>query len=183
MDREQALKELKGRLSNESLIKHSLAVEAIMKELAEYFKEDVENWAMAGLMHDIDYDRTKDDMSKHSLDGADILENLGFDGSVVYAVKAHNAYHGIKRKRKMDKALYAADAVSGLITASALIVETKKLEDIDLDFVLKRYKEKRFAANVDRDQIKECEEFGFDVNGFIEMALKAMKKISKELGL
>jgi putative nucleotidyltransferase with HDIG domain len=183
VEREQALIELKGRLSNENMIKHSLAVEAIMKELAEYFKEDIENWALAGLLHDIDYDKTKNDLSKHSILGAEILDNLEVDGSVVYAVKAHNSIHGIKRKRKMDKALYAADPVSGLITAAVLITKNKKLRDIDEEFVMKRFKEKGFARGANREQIKECEELGFKLVDFIKLSLDAMKKISDDLGL
>src|SRR5690606_5457611 len=104
MEREQALKELKSRLKNENLIKHSLAVEAIMKDLAFYFKEDIDKWGLAGLLHDIDYDETADDPSRHSVVGAEILESLNVESSIIYAVKAHNEVHGMERKRKMDKA-------------------------------------------------------------------------------
>ncbi|MDQ2087285.1 HDIG domain-containing protein [Herbivorax sp. ANBcel31] len=183
MEREQALLELKGRLKNENLIKHSLAVEAIMKDLAFYFKEDIDKWGLAGLLHDIDYDKTSDDPSKHSIVGAEILETLDVESSIIYAVKAHNGMHGIERKRKMDKALYCADPVSGLITASALILPSKKLEDVTVDFVLKRMNEKGFAKGADRDQIKSCEELDISLEKFIEIALDAMNKISEELGL
>src|SRR5690554_5215569 len=128
MEREQALEELKGRVKNQNIIKHSLAVEAIMKELAFHFKEDIDKWGLAGLLHDIDYDKTADDPSKHSLVGADILEGLDIESSIVYAVKAHNDFHGIERKRKIDKALYCADPMAGMITACALVLPSKKLE-------------------------------------------------------
>lgn len=183
MEREQALEELKGRLKNENLIKHSLAVEAIMKELAFYFKEDIDKWGIAGLLHDIDYDKTADDPSKHSLVGAEILESLDVESSVVYAVRAHNDYHGIERKRKIDKALYCADPVSGLITASALILPSKKLKDVTVEFVLKRMDEKGFAKGANRDQIRSCEQLELSLEKFIEIALDAMKKISDDLGL
>lgn len=183
MEREQALIELKGRVKSENLIKHSLAVEAIMKDLALYFKEDIDKWGLAGLLHDIDYDKTVDDPSKHSIVGAEILETLDIESSIIYAVKAHNEVHGIERKRKMDKALYCSDPISGLITASALILPSKKLEDVTVEFVMKRMDEKGFAKGANRDQIKSCEELGISLEDFIEIALNAMKKISEELGL
>ncbi|GAE88165.1 HDIG domain-containing metalloprotein [Acetivibrio straminisolvens] len=183
MEREQALEELKGRIQNENLIKHSLAVEAIMKDLAFYFKEDIDKWGLAGLLHDIDCEKTAGDISKHSLVGAEILESLDIESSIIYAVKAHNDYHGIERKRKIDKALYSADPVAGLITASALILPSKKLEDVTVDFVIKRMNEKGFAKGVNREQIKACEQLGISLDKFIEIALEAMKKISGELGL
>lgn len=183
MERAQALEELKARLTNKNLIKHSLAVEAIMRELADYFKEDVEAWGLAGLLHDIDYDMTADDPSRHSILGAEILEDLGVDEAIVYAVKAHNHYHGIERKRKMDKALYSADPVSGLVTAGALILPSKKLADVNVDFILKRMNEKGFARGANREAIKKCEELGLTLEQFIEISLNGMKRISDDLGL
>jgi putative nucleotidyltransferase with HDIG domain len=183
MQRTQAMEELTLRLTNKNLIKHSLAVEAIMRELAVHFGEDVEKWGLAGLLHDIDYDKTASDPAKHSILGAEILENLGVDESIVYSVRAHNDYHGIERKRKMDKALYSADPVSGLITAGALILPSKKLADVTVDFLLKRMNEKSFAKGASREQIKACEEFGMQLGQFIDISLQAMQKISGELEL
>lgn len=183
MDRIKALKELKGRLTNKNLVKHSLAVEAIMRELAKHFGEDVEQWGLAGLLHDIDYDRTADDPAKHSILGAEILEGLGLDDKIVYAVRAHNDYHGIERKRRIDKALYSADPVSGLVTAGALILPSKKLEDVSVEFIMKRFHEKGFARGANREQIKKCEELGLTLEQFIGIALNAMKGISEDLGL
>jgi len=135
MEREQALEELKARIENENLIKHSLAVEAIMKDLAFYFKEDIDKWGLAGLLHDIDCEKTAGDISKHSLVGAEILESLDIESSIIYAVKAHNDYHGIERKRKIDKALYCADPAAGLITAAALILPSKNWKMLLLIFL------------------------------------------------
>jgi putative nucleotidyltransferase with HDIG domain len=183
MDRSHAFDELRARLTNGNLIKHSLAVEAIMRELAVHLKDDVDLWGLAGLLHDIDYDKTANDPSMHSILGAEILENLGTDPEIVYAVKAHNDFHGIDRKRKIDKALYCADPVSGLITAAALILPSKKLEDVTADFIIKRMNEKSFAKGANREQIKKCDELGLTLEVFIELALNAMKKISSNLGL
>lgn len=183
MNRTRAFDEVRARITNGNLVKHSLAVEAIMRELAGMFKEDVELWGLAGLLHDIDYDKTANDPAMHSIVGAEILENLEVDAEVIYAVKAHNSYHGIERKRKMDKALYCADPVSGLITAGALILPSKKLKDVTAEFILKRMNEKSFAKGADRNQINSCSELGLSLEEFITAALNAMKKISDEIGL
>lgn len=183
MEREQAYEELKGRVKSENLIKHSLAVEAIMKELAFHFKEDIDKWGIAGLLHDIDYDKTVGDPSKHSLVGAEILENLDVESSVVYAVKAHNDYHGIERKRKIDKALYCSNPLSGLITASALIMPSKKLNDVTVEFVKNKMDENGFAEGTNREQIKACDQLELSLEEFIEIALRAMKNIAGDLEL
>ena len=183
MERGQALGELKARLKSGNLIKHSLAVEAIMRGLAAYLKDDVELWGLAGLLHDIDYDRTAGNPAMHSILGAGILENLGVDDEIVYAVKAHNDIHGIERKRKLDKALYCADPVSGLITAGALILPSKKLSDVTADFIMKRMNEKSFAKGANREQIRKCEELGLSLQQFVGISLEAMKKVSDDLGL
>lgn len=183
MDREKAYEELSVRLESKNLIKHCLAVEAIMKKLAAYFREDVKQWGLAGLLHDIDMDKTRGDLSKHSLVGADILEGLNIDPTVVYAVKAHNASHGIERNRRIDKALFCADPLSGLITACALILPNKKLSGVDREFVLKKFRDKSFARGSNREQIKTCIELGLELEEFIDIGLEAMKEIHEELGL
>lgn len=183
MDRERAYIELTARLTNKNLIKHSLAVEAIMRKLAEHFREDPETWGLAGLLHDIDYDRTADEPMRHGLLGAEILENLEVDPEIVYAVKAHNEVLGIERKRRIDKALYSADPVSGLITAGALILPSKKLAEVTVDFIVKRMGEKSFARGANRDQIRKCEELGLSLEQFLEISLAAMQEIAEQLGL
>ena len=145
MTREEAFSELKQHLKNKNLIKHSLAVEAVMCRLARHFGEDEQKWGLAGLLHDIDYDSTKDDPSRHSLEGAVMLEELGLPADVVYAVKVHNEAHGMPRESLLDKALYATDPLTGLIVAGALIRPEKKLAAIDIPFLQKRFHEKAFA--------------------------------------
>lgn len=183
MNREKALSELRARVANPNLLKHSLAVEAIMRSLAVHLREDAELWGLAGLLHDIDYDKTADNPALHSILGAEILENLDVDPEIVYAVKAHNDYHGIERKRKLDKALYCADPVSGLITAGALILPSRKLSDVSAEFILKKMNEKFFAKGANREQIKKCSELGITTEQFIELALAAMQGIAGDLGL
>ncbi len=183
MDRNRALEELKLRIENKNTIKHSLAVEAIMRKLAIYFNEHETLWGITGLVHDIDYERVEGDMAKHGKMGADILEALNFDNTVVYAVRAHNPANNIARRRKIDKALYCADPVSGLIIACALILPSKKLKDVDEDFVMKKYHQKAFARGADREQIATCTELGLTLEEFIKISLEALKEISDELEL
>jgi uncharacterized protein len=183
MTRKEALELVKEMIKQKNLVKHCLSVEAVMRHFAEYFNEDVEKWGLSGLLHDIDYEETADDMSRHSLVGAKMLEELGLPEDIVYAVKVHNGAHGLPRKTLMDKVLYAIDPLTGLIVASALIHPDKKLKSIDGQFVLKRFAEKSFARGADRDVIASCSEFNIDLEKFIEMSLEAMQGISSELGL
>lgn len=183
MDRNRALEELKLRIENKNTIKHSLAVEAIMRKLAIQFNEHESLWGITGLVHDIDYERVQGDMAQHGKMGADILEALNFDNTVVYAVRAHNPENNITRRRKIDKALYCADPISGLIIACALIVPSKKLKDIDEEFVLKKYHQKGFARGANREQIATCTEIDLTLEEFIKISLEALKEISDELEL
>lgn len=183
MKRAEALKFLKANLKNKNLRKHCLAVEAVMRKLAEYFKEDQEKWALAGLLHDIDYEKTAGDMSRHSLVGAEILDEKGLAKDIVYAVKVHNNSHGFPQKSLMDKALYASDPLTGLIVAAALIHPEKKLNSINSEFVLRRYDEKSFAQGADREVIGSCSNLNLELEEFISLGLEAMQAIYQELGL
>lgn len=183
MDRGQALTLLKENLTNENLVNHSLAVEAIMRGLAERLGEDVEKFGLAGLLHDIDYDATFDDPNRHSLLGAEILEKNGLPEDIIYAVKVHNEIHGLDRISLLDKALYAADPASGFITAAALVRPDKKLEEVQLKSLKKRFKEKAFAKGASREQMAACSEIGLELDEFLTICLVSMKKVANELGL
>ncbi|WP_353893852.1 HDIG domain-containing metalloprotein [Proteinivorax hydrogeniformans] len=183
MSRKEQLKLVKKHVKNKNLVKHMIATENVLEDLAVYLEEDKKKWATAGLLHDIDYDNTAEDPKNHSLLGAEILEKAGFEDDIVYAVKVHNPAHGFERKSKLDKALYCADPVTGLIVASALIHPDKKLNSIDTPFVLKRFNEKQFARGANRDQISACSELGLSLDKFVSLALEAMQKNHKELGL
>ncbi|SJZ41313.1 HDIG domain-containing metalloprotein [Selenihalanaerobacter shriftii] len=183
MKRNEALQKLKENLNNKNLIKHSIAVEAGMEELAKHFDKDVKKWGLAGLLHDIDYEETKDEPNKHSIIGAKMLEELGLSDEIVYAVKVHNEAHDLPRKSEMDKALYAVDPLTGLIVASTLIHPEKKLDVVDVDFVMNRFDETSFARGANREQIKACNELDLDLDDFIELVLVGMQSKSDELGL
>lgn len=179
--REDSLSILKGRVRTANLIKHMLAVEAIMRGLATHLKEDVEKWGMAGLMHDIDIDEYGKDPSQHGRIGAQWLKEMGYDEDMVNAVLAHAGHK--PPESRLEMALFASDPLSGLIISSALIHPARKLSSIDTTFVLNRYSEKRFAAGARREDIKICEQIGLSLEEFITIALNAMKGISDELGL
>ena len=181
MNRNEALGLIKQSIKSENLIKHMLATEACMKKLAKEFGEKEEKWTLAGLLHDIDYEVIGEDFSRHGIVGAEILEKNGIDREVIEAVRAHPG--NMERASKMAKALYAVDPLTGLIVAATLMHPEKSLKAVDINFVLNRFKEKRFAKGANREQIKSCEDLGLDLERFITVCLEAMKEISNELGL
>ncbi len=183
MNRDEALALLKKNLTNKNLFNHSLAVEAVMRRLAEHFGQDVEVWGLAGLLHDIDYDRTKDDPMRHSVEGAAILAEHGLAEDIVYAVKVHNSRHGLPRLSLMDKALFATDPLTGLIVAGALIRPEKKLSAIDVPFLMNRFHEKGFARGANRETISTCSQTGLSLEEFVGLGLEAMQGIAGELKL
>ncbi|ACB85578.1 HDIG domain-containing metalloprotein [Natranaerobius thermophilus] len=183
MNREEACNLLKDKVKTDNLVKHSLAVSKVMERMAEKLDEDKDKWELVGLLHDIDYEETKDNPENHSLKGAEMLKEKGFDQEFCEAVKRHNDAHGLARESNMDKALYCADPVTGLIVASALIHPDKSLKSIDEEFIMNRYEEPSFARGAKRSQIAMCHELGFELEEFIGLALGAMQDISDDLGL
>ncbi len=183
MTRDEALALLMRKVKTKNLIKHMIAAEAVMRKLAVLLGENEEQWALAGLLHDIDYDETKDDPLRHSQVGAAMLEELEFEEEIVQAVRAHNEVHGIPRVTDMEKALFAVDPLTGLIVAAALIHPVKRLYAIDADFVLNRYYEKHFAKGAKRETIASCREFGLDLPDFIAVGVAAMQEAAEEIGL
>ncbi len=183
MLREEALRSIVANVENQNLIKHMLATEAIMRALAERLGEDKETWGLTGLLHDIDVELCEGDMNTHSKLGADIVKEMGLCEEAANAVLRHNEAHGVPVETNLDKALYCADALTGLITTTALVRPDKKLESVNLKSIKKKYKEKGFATGVNREQIETCESLGIELDEFIQLGLNAMKKISSQLGL
>ena len=183
MTREEALDSVRDNVENENLVKHMLATEAIMWALAKQLGEDEEEWGLTGLLHDIDVELTEGDMSSHSKLGADLVKEMGASEAMAEAILCHNEAHGIPRETKLDKALFCADPLTGLITAAALVRPDKKLASVEAKSVKKRFKEKSFAAGANREQIALCSELGLELDEFIELGLKAMQGIASQLGL
>ena len=184
MAREKGLETLKQNIQNQNLIKHCLAVEAIMRALARHFAENEEKWGLAGLLHDIDYEKTEGKSLEHSLVGAKMLEYLGIEKDICQAVKVHNEAHGVLPQTLMEKALFVTDPLTGLIVAATLVLPSKKLADLTPENVLNRFKEKAFARGANREIIKKCEEYlNLILEEFVKIGLEAMQAINKELGL
>jgi lysyl-tRNA synthetase class 2 len=193
--REDAIKLLKKHIKNKNLIKHHLAAEAQMRALAEYFADaetghasslpiDPNVWAMAGLLHDIDWEQVEEEAKKHSLVAEEILNKFGLRGHITKAIKVHNHLHGIKPETLMEKALYCAEELTGLIVAAALVQPDKKLSSVTVKSVLKKFKDKSFARGVDRQIILKCKEYlGLELKELTEITIKAMQGIAEELGL
>jgi len=204
MDREQALEIVNRNIRNPQMVKHMLATEAVMRALARRFGEDEDRWGLAGLLHDADAEIAVSEeqelvvlkltgngpapVSKHSTMPAQgllvpkLTQNV-LDEEIAAAIASHNPCTGIKPKGRMGWALYAADPLTGLTVASALILPGKKLAGLTAESVLKRFAEARFAKGANREQIATCSELGMTLEEFIEVGLAAMKAIAGDIGL
>lgn len=183
LDRENALNLIKENVKTQSLINHMLATEAIMKKVAEFLGEDKNLWAMAGLLHDIDFEKTKEMPEQHGILACKILDKL-VDEKILRAIKAHNFEKtNVKPESKMEIALLSADAITGLIIAAALVKPEKKLSALTVNSVKNAFKKKGFAAGSNRENIKLIETIGIPLEKFFEISLSAMQEIAAELGL
>ena len=180
LSREQALSLVKKHVTNRNLVKHMVAVEGVMRRLARHFDEDEETWGLAGLLHDLDYSETVDNFDQHGFRTVELLEGEDVPPEALHAIKAHPGH--VTRDTRMDKALYAIDPLTGLIVAAVLMHPEKKLAALDANFVLRRFKEKRFAAGADRDQINTCSELDLKLEEFIQFGIDGMRDVAEELG-
>jgi lysyl-tRNA synthetase class 2 len=185
--REAALKLVREKLKNENLVRHSLSVEAVMRSLANHFGGDEEKWGILGLLHDSDYEETKEDIEKHTLLTIGWLKDHGeTDPELIRALQSHNAERtgfpgpdGL-----MEWSLFCCDELTGLIVATTLMQPTKKLADTTTDSVMRKWTKKGFAAGAKREDIEQCvERLGIPVEQFVGIALSAMQKIAPEIGL
>lgn len=184
MKREEAAELLHEHVKNPNLRKHCYASEAVMRALAARLGADADNWALAGLLHDLDVEMVNADPSLHGHETARILESKGVDPEIIEAILLHNEHAtGRKRSSVFAHALAAGETITGLITATALVYPDKKLSSVKPKSVKKRIKEKHFAASVNREHIAECEKAGIPLDEFIQISLQAMCGISDELGL
>lgn len=184
MSRSEALELLKEYIKNERTIWHCLASEVVLRAVAKRLGEDKEKWAMAGLLHDLDVEITNADPKVHGLETARILTELGFDPEIVEAIKLHNEEAvDISRSKPFHHALAAGETITGLITATTYVYPDKKIASVKSSSVVKRMKEKAFAASVKRESIRECEKIGIPINEFAEISVNAMREIADQIGL
>lgn len=182
LSREDALQLIRKYVKKENNIKHMIAVGAVMRETAIRLNEDESKWELVGLLHDIDFEMCAG-IKDHTIRAKDILDGV-VEREIIDAIMAHNYEHtGIPVDTKMKTALIACDAVSGLVIACALVMPSKKLADVNVRSIVKKYGSKEFAKGVSRERISRCEEIGIPLDEFLGMALEGMKKVAVELGL
>ncbi len=185
--REQALKILDDNMHSQNLRRHCYAVEAVMRALARRFKENEDVWGLAGLIHDADYELTKDDTQNHTKLVINWLKKIESHAEIEDAILAH-AWGYVdgnpEPKNQMQWSLYCCDELTGLIVAVALVKPDHKLSSVTVESILRKWNEKSFAKGVDRAQIKKCEDMlDIPLPEFIQIALTSMQSIAPDLGL
>lgn len=194
MRRDKALKIVRDHVKNENLVKHMLAVEAAMRAYARKFIDEarletddpeatIERWGNAGLLHDFDWE-IHPTLEQHPQAGAEILRDQGVDEDMIETILAHAPHTGVPRDTLIKKALFASDEITGLITTTALVRPSKKIADVKLKSIKKKWKQKSFAAGVNREEVEQgAEELGIPLWEHVDFVLKAMQSISDDLGL
>ncbi|MEI6122089.1 MAG: HDIG domain-containing metalloprotein [Bacteroidota bacterium] len=182
--REKALELLHQYIKKGNMIHHSLASEAVMKALARQLQQDENKWGIAGLLHDIDVEITKADAKTHGQVAIEILRQHQIDEDIIEAISLHNEESAQKPRSEMfHYALAAGETITGLIMATTMVYPEKKLIAVKSKSVVKRMKEKAFAASVKRETILECEKIGLPIDEFAEISVNAMKEIAEQIGL
>lgn len=185
--REEAWNLLCEWVKSDSLRKHMLAVEAALRAYARKYGEDEELWGITGLLHDLDFERypdMDDEVDGHPRTAPRLFRELDYPEELIHAVEGHAPFLGIPRNSKLAKALMAVDELTGLIMAVGYVRPSRDLRDVKVKSVRKKWKDKRFAAAVNRQEIEEfTAELGEDLNDHIALVLEAMQGIASELGL
>ncbi len=183
MNREDALSIVREFVKNENLVRHMLAVEAAMRFYAPRFDEDPDLWGLAGLLHDFDWE-IHPTLEEHPQAGIPILRERGVPEAVVRAILSHANHTGVPRETVMEKALFACDEITGLITAVALVRPSRSLHDLKVKSVKKKWKDKSFAAGANRSEIEQgAREFGIDLWEHVGNVIEAMRSVAPALGL
>ena len=183
MTRDEAWALLTEFAQSDSLRKHALAVEAAMRAYARKFGEDEEYWGIVGLLHDFDWE-VHPALPDHPLKGADILRARGVDEALIHDIISHADHSGVPRDTALRKALFAVDELTGFITATALVRPSRSLDDLEARSVVKKLKEKSFAAAVNREELRAgAEALGVDFAEHVQFVIEAMRPIGPALGL
>lgn len=184
MTRDDAYNIVKQYVKNQNLRNHMLAVEAAMKFYAMKFEpENIEKWQIVGLLHDFDWE-IHPTMEGHPQKGAEILKQLNVPEDIIRAVLSHADYTGVHRVSIMEKALFACDEITGLITAVVLVRPSKSLMDLSVSSVRKKWKNLNFASGANREEIQQgAEEFGIELWQHVENVITAMQSIASDIGL
>lgn len=180
LSRQEAIDMLKEKGATPALLRHALSSEAVMRALAERLDEDPQLWAITGLLHDLDYPQTEADATSHGLLGAQLLDGHLPD-SALQAIRSHNGeMNGVEPQEKMDYALRCGESVTGIISAAALMRPTG-YAGMEPKSIKKKMKDKAFAANVNRDNIRQCEKIGLSLDEFLGLAISAMANMPENI--
>ena len=170
-------------VKNENLRKHMYAVSEAMRQYARKYGDDEDKWAVVGLLHDFDWE-IHPNAEEHPVKGSEILKERGYSEEILRAILSHADYTGVTRDSLMEKTLFAVDELTGFLTACALVQPSKKLEDVKVESVKKKFKKKEFARQVNRDDmLKGAEVLGIDLDEHIRFVINAMLGIKDKLGL
>lgn len=181
MTREEALKILFEYTKTESLRKHAYSVEAAMRAYAEKYGEDSELWGAIGLIHDFDYEKYPDE---HPMKGGEILAEMGVSEEIRKAILGHADFSGVPRDSLVAKTLFAVDELCGFIVAVTLVRPNKSVGEVSVKSVKKKMKDKRFAAKVNRDEIRQgAEELGVEFEDHVIFVVQALRGVAEEIGL
>lgn len=186
MTKDQALQLIKDHIQNQNLRRHCYAVGVTMKALAEKLNADPNEWEIMGLIHDADWEETKDDITLHTKKTLEWVGELNAKDVHIRGLKSHNNKHtNLKElETQMEWALECCDELTGFVVACTLILPSKKIADLSVESIQKKFGQKSFAAAVDRTQIALCEQkLGIALPEFIHITLTAMQGISSEIGL
>lgn len=181
LTRDQAYQLVEEKIGVNNLLKHILAVEAGMRAVADHLGEDVEYWGLTGLLHDLDYNETKNDEARHTFVTEGWLKQYDLPEDMLYAIHAHPGH--VPCRSRLDWALYSVDPTTGFVVACALMHPDKKLAAVDEEFMLRRFKEKRFAAGATRENMAACSNLGIELGQFLVLVRNGMVTISDKLGL
>jgi len=182
-NRAAALELLQEFNKNESLIKHALTVEGVMRHFARLLGEDEEKWGVIGLLHDVDYEMYPE---QHCIKAKEILESRKWPEAYIHAVESHGwkLCSEVEPTERMEKVLYTIDELTGLIAATAIMRPSKSILDMEVKSVKKKWKQKSFAAGVNREVIEEgAEMLGIELNEIIGETIKGMQQVAEEIGL
>ena len=184
INRDQAFSLLTTFVKNEKMLQHCLASEAVLGALAQKLGRDQEQWALAGLLHDLDVEVTNADPYIHGLKTEELLKDCEVDPEILDAIRMHNEMaSGKERTTEFQHALAAGETITGLIFATTYVYPDRKLTSVKPKSVVKRMKEKAFAASVSRENIMECEKIGIPIDEFSALAINAMIPIAGQIGL
>jgi putative nucleotidyltransferase with HDIG domain len=184
VSREKALELVHQYIKNEKMIFHCLASEAVMKGLARRLGKDEEKWGLAGLLHDLDVEVTNAEPMVHGTQTEVLLKDFEVDPEILDVIRMHNECSaGKERSTEFQHALAAGETITGLIFATTYVYPDKKLTSVKAKSIVKRIKEKAFAASVKRENIMECEKIGIPIEEFAELCINAMLPIAEQIGL